>query len=35
MKKLNRPVVFNEEILRSMEDKYGLDREKLYTLHIG
>ena len=35
MKKLNRPVVFNEEILRSMEDKYGLDREKLDTLHIG
>ena len=35
MKKLNRPIVFDEEMLRGMEDKYGLDREKLDELHIG
>lgn len=35
MKKLNRPLNFNDEILRGMEEKYGLDREKLDALQVG
>lgn len=35
MKKLNRPLNFNDEMLRSMEEKYGLDREKLDALQVG
>lgn len=35
MKKLNRPLNFNDDMLRSMEEKYGLDREKLDALQVG
>lgn len=35
MKKLNRPLNFNDEMLRGMEEKYGLDREKLDALQVG
>lgn len=34
MKKLNRPLNFNDEMLRGMEEKYGLDREKLDALQV-
>lgn len=35
MKKLNRPLNFNDDMLRGMEEKYGLDREKLDALQVG
>lgn len=35
MKKLDRPLNFNDEMLRGMEEKYGLDREKLDALQVG
>ena len=34
MKKLDCPILFSEEMLRGLEEKYGLEREKLDALHI-
>jgi MoaA/NifB/PqqE/SkfB family radical SAM enzyme len=34
-KKLNRPIAINEEVLRDLERKYSLDRDKLQELGIA
>lgn len=33
-KKLNKPFSFNEEVLRGLEEKYGLDKDKLNALNL-
>lgn len=32
--RLNRPLNINEEVLRGLEDKYGLEQEKLAAIHL-
>jgi MoaA/NifB/PqqE/SkfB family radical SAM enzyme len=34
-RKLSRPLNITEDHLRKLEEKYGLDKEKLHALHVG